>query len=209
MRENLTAAGRWRHKKRDSEYRIVCLATMQTADNALDEAEVVVYVDAEKRVWVRPLAEFLDGRFDFIPDHLPATGNMVAVPKKTPRAALEQVLSPQKAADLIEHRQRLRKPLTLRAAELLAGKIAEAAAVCGMTADDVADQMIVNGWQGIEAQWLQNRHVGNSRAALPQRQTPNAAGARLIERIRQNGQQDRDDYPDDQLAHERIRGSER
>jgi hypothetical protein len=74
------------------------------------------------------------------------------VQKKTPRAILEQTLSGPQAAAVLEHRQRIRKPLTERAAELLAEKFSQAAQV-GFTPDQAADLMISRGWQGFELDW--------------------------------------------------------
>lgn len=71
--------------------------------------------------------------------------------KKTPRTILETVLTPQTAADVIDHRNRLRKPLTDRAAELLAEQFRQVANPCL-----AADMMIERGWQGFKADWYRN-----------------------------------------------------
>lgn len=65
---------------------------------------------------------------------------------------LETVLEPERAKAVIEHRQRIRKPLTAYAAKLLAQKLAK----CPEPAA-AADAMIANGWQGFEPEWLENR----------------------------------------------------
>src|SRR5690606_402756 len=75
-----------------------------------------------------------------------------SIPAPTPRQQLETVLDAERAQAVIEHRQRIRKPLTAHAARLLADKFA--------AVDDpnaAADAMIANGWQGFEADWLDNR----------------------------------------------------
>jgi hypothetical protein len=73
-------------------------------------------------------------------------------------AALMVVLPEQKARDFIDHRQKLRKPMTPRAAEMIAEKLAKAS-------DPVAcaEHSIVKGWQDVfpdqrppEAQRSQN-----------------------------------------------------
>lgn len=69
--------------------------------------------------------------------------------KDTPRAALEAVLDETRAAAVLEHRQRLRKPLTAHAAKLLAGKFA----ACP-DPNAAADKMVGNGWQGFEPEWM-------------------------------------------------------
>lgn len=68
---------------------------------------------------------------------------------KTPRAALETVLDAERAGQVVEHRQRIRKPLTVKAAELLASQFAKC--------DDPnagADAMVLNGWQGFNPAWV-------------------------------------------------------
>lgn len=68
---------------------------------------------------------------------------------KTPRAALEAVLDADRAGAVIEHRQRIRKPLTGHAAKLLAGKFAQCP-----DPNAAADTMVGNGWQGFEPEWM-------------------------------------------------------
>jgi len=54
----VVAGGHYRHKKTNGVYRVGCIARMEA-----DLTPVVVYAkDAE--VWVRPLLEFCDGRFE-------------------------------------------------------------------------------------------------------------------------------------------------
>jgi hypothetical protein len=80
-------------------------------------------------------------------------------PKKpTPRQELETCLDHAHAEAVIEHRQRMRRPLTAHAARLLAGKF-------GRTGDPnaSADAMIANGWQGFEPAWLTKKHDPPSR----------------------------------------------
>lgn len=77
---------RWRHLKRGSVYSIVGRGKIQTDTPLTDMAEVVVYVPEyanpfgdDTEVWVRPVEEFFDGRFEKydpppieIPDELTA-----------------------------------------------------------------------------------------------------------------------------------------
>lgn len=77
--------------------------------------------------------------------------------------ALKSALGPETAKAVIEHRRKLRKPLTVRAAELLASKFL--AAPCGP--ETAANAMIANGWQGFEPEWLGRRHGHNGALALP------------------------------------------
>lgn len=83
-------------------------------------------------------------------------------PSVTQRQHLETVLDAERAEAVIEHRKRIRKPLTAHAAKLLAGKL-------GRCSDPnaAADAMVSNGWQGFEPEWLENR---NSPRAPPTRQ---------------------------------------
>jgi hypothetical protein len=82
--------------------------------------------------------------------------------KDTPRAALEAVLDGQRAAAVLEHRQRLRKPLTAHAAKLLAGKFA----ACP-DPNAAADKMIGNGWQGFEPEWMSKPDARGSPSSKP------------------------------------------
>jgi hypothetical protein len=89
---------------------------------------------------------------------IPSKRNPKGFPKGSPFDALSAVLSPETASAVVEHRQRIRKPLTFRAAELLAGKFQ----ACP-DPNAAADAMIANGWQGFEPDWL-NRSQGPPRA---------------------------------------------
>jgi hypothetical protein len=70
----------------------------------------------------------------------------------TPCQELESVLDHEHAQAVVDHRQRLKKPLTAYAAKQLASKLSKAP-----DANVAADAMIANGWQGFEAGWLENR----------------------------------------------------
>lgn len=82
---------------------------------------------------------------------------------KTPRQALECVLDAKHAADLIDHRKRIKKPMTLRAAELLADQLAQ-----WHDPNEAADAMILNGWQGFKPEYLQNQRARGSPNRPPQ-----------------------------------------
>lgn len=71
--DDLVVGGRWRHKKRDSEYEVTSLRTLQCSqkrDRPRDGDTLVCYDSTdpdcppEFRVWARPDYEFLDGRFE-------------------------------------------------------------------------------------------------------------------------------------------------
>lgn len=63
--QNLTIAGRvYRHIKTGGLYQIICHGLME-ADNTL----CVVYCSvADGLIWIRPKAEFFDGRFELVED---------------------------------------------------------------------------------------------------------------------------------------------
>ncbi len=80
--------------------------------------------------------------------HLPTVD---APPKSkfpSPKEILSEVLSEKTAADVVAHRKALRKPLTPRAAELLAKTLAGSG-----DAERAAATMIERGWQGYRADW--------------------------------------------------------
>jgi hypothetical protein len=73
-------------------------------------------------------------------------------PKCSPRDELAKVLDAERAKAVVEHRQKLKKPLTPHAARLLAGKFAKCA-----DPSAAADEMIARGWQGFEPGWLESK----------------------------------------------------
>lgn len=85
--------------------------------------------------------------------------------RATPRDELAKVLDETRAEAVLEHRRKMRKPLTAHAAALLAGKFAKC-----RDPNAAADMMIANGWQGFEPEWMENR-----RANGPPQQKPNYA----------------------------------
>ena len=74
--------------------------------------------------------------------------------KSNPRQELEKVLDQEHANAVLDHRQRIKKPLTAHAAKLLAGKFASCA-----EPNIAADAMISNGWTGFEPEWLLRRQA--------------------------------------------------
>lgn len=59
---------------------------------------------------------------------------------------------------MIEHRQKLKKPLTARAAELLVSELNKCT-----SPDGAVDMMIERGWQGIKAEWYFNAKNANQK----------------------------------------------
>ncbi len=79
--------------------------------------------------------------------------------KNSARDELLKVLDQDRTDAVVEHRQRIRKPMTAHAAKLLAGKFARCP-----DPNAAADAMIANGWTGFEPHWLE-RHAPVGRAA--------------------------------------------
>lgn len=67
---------------------------------------------------------------------------------RTPFDELATVLDAERARAVIDHRQRIRAPLTPHAARLLAGKLAEAP-----DPNAAADMMLLRGWRGFDVNW--------------------------------------------------------
>ena len=56
---------RWRHVKRRTDYTVIghCAVQASTAGTEIDGEPAVIYIDADRAIYVRALAEFWDGRF--------------------------------------------------------------------------------------------------------------------------------------------------
>ncbi|MER9652521.1 DUF1376 domain-containing protein [Mesorhizobium sp. M0152] len=90
-----------------------------------------------------------------------------APPKPTARQILQSTLRRETADAVVKHRVKIRKPLTDRAAELLAEKFGRCE-----DPDAAADMMIANGWQGFEPAWVEGRQrQANTPTTIPRRTT--------------------------------------
>ncbi len=69
--------------------------------------------------------------------------------KGSPAAELELVVSAETASAIIEHRQRVRAPLTARAAKALAKQLAK-----WPNPEEAAAAMLSRGWRGFEPEWM-------------------------------------------------------
>ena len=83
-------------------------------------------------------------------------------PKPSPRQALLNVLTDEWAEAVLDHRQKLRKPLTAKAAEMLA-KAFDATG----DPNGAAEMMISRGWQGFKLDWWQNDRTNHGNSAAP------------------------------------------
>ena len=86
--------------------------------------------------------------------------------RATPVQELQTVLDQERAMAVVEHRQRIRKPLTAHAAKLLAAQLGKVP-----DPNEAADAMICNGWQGFKPEWLENRQRAASPPSRPRRET--------------------------------------
>lgn len=68
---------------------------------------------------------------------------------RSPREMLETVLSPERAKDVVEMRQRIKAPLTARGAELLARELGK-----WPIPDEAADEMVQRAWRGFKPEWM-------------------------------------------------------
>ena len=67
----------------------------------------------------------------------------------SPRKHLETVLDAERAEAVIEHRKRIKSPLTPHAAKLLAREFSKCA-----DPNAGADRMVKDGWRGFDAKWM-------------------------------------------------------
>ena len=97
---------------------------------------------------------------------------------QTPREILLECLSPENADGVLAHRKAMRRPLTGRAAQLLAKGFLS-------TADPnaAAEMMIARGWQGFKPEWFDNERRANGQGKHGGRGSIVEAGRRLTERL--------------------------
>lgn len=77
--------------------------------------------------------------------------------KKTPRDELAAVLDAEHVEAVLEHRQKLRKPLTAYAAKQLASSLAQCP-----DPNAAADEMVESGWLKVKPEWLAERKRAHS-----------------------------------------------
>lgn len=62
----MNKAQEYRHIKRNSRYKIIGEALVQTDIPLIDMDKVIVYQGEDGKIWVRSNKEFFDGRFELI-----------------------------------------------------------------------------------------------------------------------------------------------
>ena len=125
------------------------------------------------RVEDNPTTIELSGKED---KNLGAKASRTVTP--TPREILLGCLLPETADGVLAHRKAMRRPLTGRAAQLLAkGFLA--------TADPnaAADMMIERGWQGFKPEWFDNERRSNGQQGRNGKGSIVEAGRRLTARL--------------------------
>jgi DNA-binding MarR family transcriptional regulator len=80
----------------------------------------------------------------------------------TPKSELEKVLDIEHAKAIIEHRQKLKKPLNAYAAKLLANQLAQ-----HPDPNAAADHMIMRGWLAFDPTWAEAAKSVRGRARQP------------------------------------------
>ena len=73
---------------------------------------------------------------------------------------MPECISEKTAKDLIDHRLAKKSPLVQSSFDLLIQKSQKPNSL-GCTPDQVIQECMANGWQGIEISWLENKHRGN------------------------------------------------
>jgi hypothetical protein len=100
-----------------------------------------------------------------------------ARPKKPkPKDILAAAVGEANAADIIEHRQKLRKPLTARAASVMANQFKQ---IDISERNDAVDLMLVQGWQGFKADWYYNAKSASESPQKPSRARDGNSGRNI------------------------------
>lgn len=82
---------------------------------------------------------------------VPKTEKQAKPAKPSPKSELVEAVGDELAAEVVDHRQRMRKPLTPQAASRLAKQFLDTG-----RPQDAARMMIDRGWQGFNADWFAN-----------------------------------------------------
>lgn len=89
---------RWRHKKRGSTYSVMGVASAQVVGDPIEEGAMAVVYRSEHdgSLWLRPAAEFMDGRFEPLTEATPRADDM---PEMVPPASVRAQILPNVGGD--------------------------------------------------------------------------------------------------------------
>ena len=79
---------------------------------------------------------------------------------------LSELLDAETIEAIIDHRKKKRAPITAKAGKLMARELRKCA-----NPREAADMMILHGWQGIKAEWIENRKVSHRKEPPPKPMT--------------------------------------
>lgn len=124
--------------------------------------------------------------------------------KPSVKGELLKVLDADHAQAVVDHRNRIRKPLTAHAAKLLAGKFGRCP-----DANSAADTMISSGWQGFEPEWIENLTSQRGQSPPKQPMMADLTGALLRQMQDRNPENEPDEYAGPTLESRSARGDNR
>ncbi len=85
-----------------------------------------------------------------------------STPKQDFVSELSELLDAETIEAIIDHRKKKRAPITAKAGKLMANELRRCA-----NPREAADMMILHGWQGIKAEWVENRKSSTRREPPP------------------------------------------
>lgn len=100
-------------------------------------------------------------------------------PKQDFVSELSDLLDAETIEAIIDHRRKKRAPITARAAKLLANELRKCA-----DPRAAADMMILHGWQGLKAEWVENRTSSKRNDPPPK---PRTIGDAIRDEARRHG----------------------
>lgn len=89
-----------------------------------------------------------------------------STPKQDFVSELSELLDAETIEAIIDHRKKKRAPITAKAGKLMANELRRCA-----NPREAADMMILHGWQGIKAEWVENRKVNHRKEPPPKPMT--------------------------------------
>jgi uncharacterized protein YdaU (DUF1376 family) len=128
-----------------------------------------------------------------VPQSQSPTSETSSEVKRVPRDELLAVLDADRAQAVIEHRQRIGSPMTVKAAKQLAKKLSQ-----WHDPNAAADEMLAQGWRGFKPEWMQDRQ---QRSTSPPAQPRNAGELARLELL--NGTRNDPPNPEPRLLEAR------